>query len=584
MASHQRFNELLAIMLDDVASENELDELVALARENQENLAQLKQHLVLSDRLSQYEDLRRAEARYLESLRTRVSADDSSAGFIQSVLNASHEPKTPARTDEKRPTQKRPWIWGVMALAATILVALFAFPQGDQPEQDPNASNVAVLPDAAPPVPVGPVAANPTPEVEELRDSGVALLTRKVGVQGGNANVWKEGVTVSPQQLTWDTGLIQLEFYSGATLVAEGPASIEIVDASNIYLNYGKLRANIPQPAQGFTILAKTLELVDLGTEFGMEVSSDGSVDVQVYEGKVELYEPNSNRNKTTRRELVQGKPLSITADGLSKVIDSGDLSFVSPRELASMTGTRSVKRYQRWEQQRDATIEDPRIAAYFPFDHDPVDDRTLVGYGPDGEKIHGAIVGAQWTTGRWNDKSSLEFKRPGDRVRLNIPGNYLSLTFSAWIRLDGLDRRFNSLLLTDEFNNNMPHWQVHQEGHMLLGMWMEAASDTAHYRSPNVFSLRDVGQWAHVVTVYDTVDSRVRHYLNGELISNQPIDQAARGDLTLGYVTIGNWTPTETSAWQKIRNFNGRIDEMTVYGVALTEDQVGELFQKGRP
>ncbi|CAE7374246.1 unnamed protein product, partial [Symbiodinium sp. CCMP2456] len=65
LAYQQRFKELIALVLDDAASEKELDELVALARENDQNLQTLKDHLVVSDRLSQYEDLRRTEEKYL---------------------------------------------------------------------------------------------------------------------------------------------------------------------------------------------------------------------------------------------------------------------------------------------------------------------------------------------------------------------------------------------------------------------------------------------------------------------------------------------------------------------------------------
>lgn len=567
MAYQQRFKELIALVLDDAASEKELDELVALARENDQNLQTLKDHLVVSDRLSQYEDLRRTEEKYLESLQTRIAAEDNSTDFIRSVLKASHEPKSVPPVERTRATDWRPWVLAIAAIPATVLIAVFSFTFDKMPDSARDVSPISVA-----------------PKSQELHDPGVALLTRIVGIRGAETVSWKEGETVSPKRLNWDSGLIQLEFYSGATVVAEGPASVEIVDAKNLYLHYGKLRANIPKPAQGFTILAPTLELVDLGTEFGMAVGDDGSVDVQVFDGKVELYEPKSSRNEETRRELTKGKAISITAEGLSEPVDTSQLSFVSSHELASLTTSHSIERYEKWQEHRDVVISDPRIAAYFPFERDPANDRTLLGYGAEGEIIQGAIVGAKWATGRWPDKSSLEFKRPGDRVRLNIPGSYLSMTFSAWVRLDGLDRRFSSLLLTDEFNNNMPHWQIHQEGHLLLGMWIEGASDTAHYRSPNVFSLQDVGQWAHVATVYDSVDSRVRHFLNGELISNQSIDNAARGDLTLEFATIGNWSPANETGWQKIRNLNGRIDEMTIYGVPLTEEQVGELFQKGRP
>lgn len=38
------------------------------------------------------------------------------------------------------------------------------------------------------------------------------------------------------------------------------------------------------------------------------------------------------------------------------------------------------------------------------------------------------------------------------DRVRLSVPGTTDAVTFAAWVRVQGLDRKINSLFMSDGF------------------------------------------------------------------------------------------------------------------------------------
>ena len=58
-------------------------------------------------------------------------------------------------------------------------------------------------------------------ELVEVNDSGVAVLTRVTGLQDTTATDWRVGKTIPRGLMVWDTGLLQLEFYSGATVVVE---------------------------------------------------------------------------------------------------------------------------------------------------------------------------------------------------------------------------------------------------------------------------------------------------------------------------------------------------------------------------
>ena len=50
------------------------------------------------------------------------------------------------------------------------------------------------------------------------------------------------------------SGAILIEFFSGATVVLEGPADFEIISKKKGHLSNGKLNAHVPPQARGFTI------------------------------------------------------------------------------------------------------------------------------------------------------------------------------------------------------------------------------------------------------------------------------------------------------------------------------------------
>ena len=370
------------------------------------------------------------------------------------------------------------------------------------------------------------MASDDVAEPADVDDSGVAVLTRVAGLQGTSATDWRVGETIPPGSMAWDAGLVQLEFYCGATVVVEGPAEIEILDESRVVCRLGRLRAHVPELARGFAVLAPSFELVDLGTEFGLNVSGDGAAEVHVFDGKVELYDVQSNRNLATRRELNAGDALTVDRDGTSKPIAVRDADFVTPTRLGRMADARQQGQHRDWRAFRDSLQDDPRVVAYFPFDRSDSENRLLVGHGTSGMTIEGAIVGCEWSEGRWPGKTSLQFKRPGDRVRITVPGEFESLTYSTWVRVDGLDRTHNSLLLTDGFGKNGIHWQIRQDGTLVLGM--RYSKNRAHsYQSDSIFNLFRLGQWVHLATVYDTHQARVKHYVNGELAKRERLKES---------------------------------------------------------
>ncbi len=74
--------------------------------------------------------------------------------------------------------------------------------------------------------------------------------------------------------------------------------------------------------------------------------------------------------------------------------------------------------------------------------------------------------------------------------------------------------------------------------------------------------------------------------YLDGKKLSEETIiDKYFVSKLRIGPSEIGNWgQPFRETPSFAVRNLNGSIDELMIFNAALTESEVGELFEKGRP
>ncbi len=87
-----------------------------------------------------------------------------------------------------------------------------------------------------------------------------------------------------------NSGLVVITYDTGARVVLEGPATYHIDGANGGDLRLGKLVARVDTPeSHGFAVAIPGARIVDLGTEFGAEVSADGGSQVAVLSGEVEL-------------------------------------------------------------------------------------------------------------------------------------------------------------------------------------------------------------------------------------------------------------------------------------------------------
>jgi hypothetical protein len=116
----------------------------------------------------------------------------------------------------------------------------------------------------------------------------VATLTKATECQWGpSTESIHEGTALHPQRLSLTSGVAQLTFGDGACVSIEGPCEFDLIAAGRGFLHSGKLLAFVSPPAVGFAINTPTAEIVDLGTEFAVEVDDQENSEVHVFTGVV---------------------------------------------------------------------------------------------------------------------------------------------------------------------------------------------------------------------------------------------------------------------------------------------------------
>jgi hypothetical protein len=351
-------------------------------------------------------------------------------------------------------------------------------------------------------------------------------------------------------------------------VLLEGPAEFELVSSGEATCRRGKLSAQVPPLARGFKINTPSGAVVDLGTEFGLEVN-EATAEVHVFQGEVELHPV-----AEAMRELREGEALSFA--GRPKALAANRSGFASMSELDAKTADAQRGQLERWLAAGDQWNRDADLRVRFDF-QSGASGRMLVNRAAQGRDIaDGSIVGAGWTQGRWPGKGALEFRNVSDRVRLAVPGELRQLTLAAWVRVNGLDRAFNSLFMSEGWGERRVHWQITREGEVRLGVAGVGRSGHADYDTPVVFSPERLGRWTHLAVVFDPVAREVRHYVNGAVAARLAMSEAA--PLRIGIAELGNWNDRPGAQGVAIRHLSGAMDEFALWQRVLSDAEIARL------
>lgn len=438
-------------------------------------------------------------------------------------------------------------------------------------------------------------AADGPPSVPTESAVAVALLKRAVNVEWADA---KSGPSVGSMLgvgwLKLRAGTVQVEFLGGARLLVVGPAELRMDSDSAVFLQSGKASAYVPEPARGFSLSAPGMDIVDLGTAFGVNVTPARPTEVHVFDGAVSLKTESSG---VAGRKIEAGGAVEF-ANGKLQDIPVRPADFPNGEALARSAAAEARTRSKEWKAAMEALAADPATLLSYTFEGERESTRSVMNQSSQAiTESHGALVGAGWTTGRWTGKHALEFRSRGDRLRFTIPGKHAALTLMAWVRVDSLPNDYNSLLMPSHYEKGSLHWTLERGGELRLTL---RNTDTQKNGEENwdgpvsgpAVSNMDFGRWLFLATTYDAATGIVTHYRDGQQCGSAIFPH--RLPVVLGPVEFGNWgadSANPDSVWtknelpnRKTRNFVGRVDELNILSRAMTAAEISHFYAAGRP
>lgn len=117
----------------------------------------------------------------------------------------------------------------------------------------------------------------------------MATVTRIENIEWGELDQEDEGNELAAGSLLrFKSGLIELDLDGRGRLIVEGPAHLEFPEAGRAILKRGRIVMRATKAGHGYRVETPQGSIVDLGTEFGVSVGSDGLVETHVLEGHVE--------------------------------------------------------------------------------------------------------------------------------------------------------------------------------------------------------------------------------------------------------------------------------------------------------
>jgi hypothetical protein len=362
-------------------------------------------------------------------------------------------------------------------------------------------------------------------------------------------------------------------------VVMEGPAELRLLSPNEAACPTGRLLAEVPQPARGFHLKTDQLNVVDFGTAFGID-ATHSRTEVHVFKGKVEF-----SAATAAKQPLGEGRAVVVQGSAAPRLMAANVEAFTSMFELQLRALASEALRYDQWRVASARLNEDPSLVVHLDLENLSDSDWTLRNAAARNRSVPEAtLVGCQRAEGRWPEKRALEFQSVNDRVRLSVPGEFESVTLSAWVQIKGLDRQFNSLLMSDGLEPGTIHWLVRNDGVLSLTVKGPGTGNFQILASPPMLTLDKFGMWMHLAVVVDGKNRQVTHCVNGDPVARQALRLGP--PFRLGSAELGNWNARvgPNPEPSLIRNLSGSLDEFELFSRALSDAEVHELYTEGKP
>jgi hypothetical protein len=388
-----------------------------------------------------------------------------------------------------------------------------------------------------------------------------------------------EGEILGARRVRLRTGRATLAFLNGVMLTLEGPADLELVSIDRVFCHRGRLRVRVPAGAEGFVVAAPGSSVVDLGTEFAINVEDDGKARVMVFQGKAEAAVQGASGTAQRSHLVEERTAVEIdprTGDITEATADTG--SFLASPDLAPPV--------LDLDPDYPGAVLQARPWSYWRFE-------TRFGDTTPNEISGGpplAIVGAVDIAGgpAANGCAVLTASAVPQYLELaarwsppRAPGYALEL----WLMAEEYNHSTIVALLAPIDNDAFGHITLLEllacgrypfppaPSVRFLHRWPPGAKGGVSVQNGIVYNLY---RWHHLVAQGN--GDRMELYMDGVLTRSQPLDPAR--STAPCRVLLGRLLATNQKAPETYRPLVGRLDELALYDHPLSGEEVLRHYQ----
>lgn len=397
----------------------------------------------------------------------------------------------------------------------------------------------------------------------------IAIITQ-IAATSVVDNHLKIGDKLGSGSIELSEGYSELTLSNGVILVLEAPVKLTLQSENKVFVDSGKLVAKVPPNAIGFRIDTPSAEIIDLGTEFGVDVLANGDSQVHVLEGEVKA----RASKLQSYQHLKKDQALAFNhADDIEHI-------HSNPKEFRRVLPGNSAERpnYLHWS--FDEKENNKFLALSNGFDNSEF-------YAIDQSQKQTPIELLDGVYGR-----AINFNGNGHWLETNFPGigNNDPRTVSFWVKVPSDFSTDNAYgIINWGLQENYASWQISPNPEKNNGELGRIRIGTYNAQVVGHTDLRD-NQWHHIAVVLyggetSDVSTHILLYVDGKLEKTQnksiakvntQLDHPKSKPLSLGR-NIG-YHPNAAHETQNY--FKGSVDELFVFEAALSQEQIRRLMK----
>lgn len=392
---------------------------------------------------------------------------------------------------------------------------------------------------------------------------------------------WATGQSVQPgddlprgKRLELERGLAEIILDSGATVVIEGPAAVDLHSGWEVALQKGVITTSAPKEAAGFRVRNRDVDVTNLGGQFAVHADREGA-DVLTLAGRVEA----SPAKKPKDRVVLEGKDARRFGQGrVNPVVDLD-------RKMAKLEKQERPERkprpanFVRWSFRGAKEMQWNAVAS---------------GIGPATLRLasaknggHSAPPLAATNTADWARALRLD----GRAYEAQIPQKALekARTLAFWLRVPkdaSLQRQ--SSLVSMQWRGRGARVAYNTEPEVgTVGALRADTNAGRHLIAVGKTDLRD-SQWHHVTVMIlgprKDGSVQLKQYVDGNLNGSgllppqRPQIKTNKGALFADFLRVGDGDPESAT------DTHGEMDDLYLGDRPLIPEEIRQLMNENRP